>query len=141
RGGRGGGEGGGRRGGGAGRGRGGRAGPAAAPRRPAGAGVRRRLAAGGPDDRRGPVPRRAGGRRPAGAGRRGGAGPQPGDGPHRRGHLRPPDPAHHPRAHTFIRIAPAMIPNEAGVVPSSSPSASTWKQGSASTLSRAARSS
>ena len=131
----------GRRGGAAGPGRGGAAGAAAAHRRPAGAALRRRLAAGHPADRRGLVARRAGGRRPAGPGRRGGPGPQPRDGPDRRGHLRPPDPAHHPRAHTFSRIAPGMIPNEAGVVPSSSPSASTGKPGSASMLSWAARSS
>ena len=110
-------------------------------RRPAGAALRRRLAAGGLADRRGLVAGRAGGGWPAGPGGRGGAGPQPRDGPDRRGHLRPPDPAHHPRAHTFSRIAPGMIPNEAGVMPSSSPSASTWKPGSASMVSRAARSS
>ena len=131
----------GRRGGAAGPGRGGAAGAAAAHRRPAGAALRRRLAAGGPADRRGLVAGRAGGGRPAGPGGRGGAGPQPRDGPDRRGHLRPPDPAHHPRAHTFSRIAPGMIPNEAGVMPSSSPSASTGKPGSASMLSCAARSS
>ena len=131
----------GRRGGAAGPGRGGPAGAAAAHRRPAGAAVRRRLAAGGPADRRGSIAGRAGGRGPAGPGRRGGAGPQPGDGADRRGRLRPPDPAHHPRAHTFSRIPPGMMPNEAGVVPSTSPSASTGNSGSASTLSRAARSS
>ena len=131
----------GRGGGAAGPGRGGAAGAAAAYRRPAGGALRRRLAAGGPADRRGPVPGRAGGGRPAGPGGRGGAGPQPRDGPDRRGRLRPPDPAHHPRAHTFSRIAPGMIPNEAGVTPSTSPSASTGRSGSASMLSCAARSS
>ena len=88
---------GGRRGGAAGPGRGAAAGAAAAHRRPAGAALRRRLAAGDPADRRGPHPRRARGRRPAGPGRRGVPGPQPRDGPDRGGHLRPPDPAQHPR--------------------------------------------
>ena len=126
-------------------GRGGPARPAAAGGGPAGAALRRRLAGGRSPDRRGPVARPAGGEHPARPGRRGGPGPPPRDGPHRRGRVRAQDPAHHPRrvprAHTFRRTPEGMMPNEAGVVPSISPSASTRKGRSASTWIRSARSS
>ena len=129
----------------AGPGRGGPAGPAAAGGGAAGTALRRRLAGGGPADQRGCLARRAGGEHPAGAGRRAGPGPPPRDGPHRRGRVRPPDPAHHPRrippAHTFSRITAGIMPNEAGVVPTISPSASTGRARSASTPIRPACSS
>ncbi len=135
----------GRRGGGAGPGRGDPAGPAAAGRGPAGAALRRRLARGRPADPRGPVAGRAGRGRAARPERRAGPGPQPRDGADRRGRPGPADPADHPRrvrpAHTFRVITAGMMPNEAGVEPRISPSASTGKGVSASTRSWPARSS
>jgi glycerol-3-phosphate dehydrogenase len=105
----------------------------------------RRLARGRPADPRGPVAGRAGRGRAACPGRRADPGPQPRDGPDRLRRAGPADPADHPRrvrpAHTFSVITAGMMPNEAGVTPTISPSASTGKGVSASTRSWPARSS